>query len=46
MVLEIGIPEMDIYGYAQLVVKQIMKDYEVWKDDLIPTHIHADEWEL
>ncbi|CAM8968431.1 unnamed protein product [Rhodiola kirilowii] len=41
MVRQISIDKMDIYGDSQLVINQVLGDYEVRKDDLIPYHRHA-----
>ncbi|CAM8896658.1 unnamed protein product [Rhodiola kirilowii] len=38
---QISIDKMDIYGDSQLVINQVLGDYEVRKDDLIPYHRHA-----
>ncbi|CAM8886700.1 unnamed protein product [Rhodiola kirilowii] len=41
MARQISIDKMDIYGDSQLVINQVLGDYEVRKDDLIPYHRHA-----
>ncbi|CAM8907777.1 unnamed protein product [Rhodiola kirilowii] len=41
MARQIRIDEMDIYGDSQLVINQVLGEYEVRKDDLIPYHRHA-----
>ncbi|XP_074296849.1 uncharacterized protein LOC141627503 [Silene latifolia] len=38
---EIGIRDMDIYGDSELVVNQVLGEYEVKKEDLIPYHQRA-----
>ena len=35
MAIEMGIKDLDIYGDSQLVIKQLLEEYEVKKDDLI-----------
>lgn len=39
--MEIDINKMDIYRDSQLVFNQVLNNYEVMKDDLIPYHKHA-----
>ncbi|XP_074282818.1 uncharacterized protein LOC141607366 [Silene latifolia] len=41
MELEIGVRDMDIYGDSQLVISQVLDEYEVRKEDLIPYHRQA-----
>ncbi|CAM8984212.1 unnamed protein product [Rhodiola kirilowii] len=41
MARQIRIDKMDIYGDSQLVINQVLGEYEVRKDDLIPYHRHA-----
>ncbi|CAM8905394.1 unnamed protein product [Rhodiola kirilowii] len=41
MARQISIDKMDIYGDSQLVINQVLDDYEVRKGDLIPYHRHA-----
>jgi len=35
MAIRMGIKDLDIYGDSQLVIKQLLEEYEVKKDDLI-----------
>ncbi|XP_074305356.1 uncharacterized protein LOC141640448 [Silene latifolia] len=41
MAIEIGVTDMDIYGGSKLVVNQVLGEYEVKKEDLIPYHQRA-----
>ncbi|XP_074278463.1 uncharacterized protein LOC141602054 [Silene latifolia] len=41
MTIKIGVREMDIYGDSQLVISQILDEYEVRKEDLIPYYRQA-----
>ncbi|XP_074298269.1 uncharacterized protein LOC141629111 [Silene latifolia] len=41
MAIEIGVRDMDIYGDSELVVNQVLGEYEVKKEDLIPYHQRA-----
>ncbi|XP_074283766.1 uncharacterized protein LOC141608301 [Silene latifolia] len=41
MATEIGVRDMDIYGDSKLVVNQVLGEYEVKKEDLIPYHQRA-----
>ncbi|CAM8889845.1 unnamed protein product [Rhodiola kirilowii] len=41
MARQIRVDEMDIYGDSQLVINQVLGEYEVRKDDVIPYHRHA-----
>ncbi|XP_074284154.1 uncharacterized protein LOC141608708 [Silene latifolia] len=41
MAIEIGVRDMDIYGDSKLVVNQVLGEYEVKKEDLIPYHQRA-----
>ncbi|XP_074298228.1 uncharacterized protein LOC141629057 [Silene latifolia] len=41
MAIEIGVRDMDIYGDSKLVVNQVLGEYEVKKEDLIPYHQQA-----
>ncbi|XP_074301285.1 uncharacterized protein LOC141632659 [Silene latifolia] len=41
MAIEIGVRDMDIYGDSQLVISQVLDEYEVRKEDLIPYHRQA-----
>uniref|UniRef100_A0A803ML20 RNase H type-1 domain-containing protein n=1 Tax=Chenopodium quinoa TaxID=63459 RepID=A0A803ML20_CHEQI len=36
-----GIQDLDVYGDSQLVISQLLGEYEVKKEDLIPYHKHA-----
>ena len=36
-----GIKDLDICGYSQLVIHQLLKEYEVKKENLVPYHRHA-----
>ncbi|XP_074314413.1 uncharacterized protein LOC141649628 [Silene latifolia] len=39
--IEIGVRDMDIYGDLKLVINQVLDEYEVKKEDLIPYHQRA-----
>uniref|UniRef100_A0A803M8C3 RNase H type-1 domain-containing protein n=1 Tax=Chenopodium quinoa TaxID=63459 RepID=A0A803M8C3_CHEQI len=41
MAVEMGIQDLDVYGDSQLVISQLLGEYEVKKEDLIPYHKHA-----
>ena len=41
MAIEMGIKDLDIYGDSQLVIKQLLEEYEVKKDDLVSYHKYA-----
>ncbi|XP_074283593.1 uncharacterized protein LOC141608135 [Silene latifolia] len=41
MAVEIGVRDMDIYGDSELVVNQVLSEYEVKKEDLISYHQRA-----
>ncbi|KAL2944011.1 Gypsy retrotransposon integrase-like protein 1 [Bienertia sinuspersici] len=41
MAKEMGICDVDIYGDSKLVIHQLLDDYDVKKDDLVPYHKHA-----
>ncbi|XP_074290174.1 uncharacterized protein LOC141616909 [Silene latifolia] len=41
MAIEIGVRDMDIYDDSKLVVNQVLGEYEVKKEDLIPYHQRA-----
>ncbi|XP_074293723.1 uncharacterized protein LOC141620863 [Silene latifolia] len=41
MAIEIGVRDMDINGDSKLVVNQVLGEYEVKKEDLIPYHQRA-----
>ncbi|XP_074299717.1 uncharacterized protein LOC141630871 [Silene latifolia] len=41
MAIEIGVRDMDIYGDSKLVVNQVLGEYEVKKEYLIPYHQRA-----
>ncbi|XP_074299474.1 uncharacterized protein LOC141630583 [Silene latifolia] len=41
MAIEIGVRDMEIYGDSKLVVNQVLGEYEVKKEDLIPYHQQA-----
>ncbi|XP_074296887.1 uncharacterized protein LOC141627548 [Silene latifolia] len=41
MAIEIGVRDMDIYEDSQLVISQVLDEYEVRKEDLIPYHRQA-----
>jgi len=38
MAIEMGIKEFDVYGDSQLVIKQLLEEYNVQKDYLITFH--------
>ncbi|XP_074277875.1 uncharacterized protein LOC141601486 [Silene latifolia] len=41
MAIEVSVRDMDIYGDSQLVISQVLDEYEVRKEDLIPYHRQA-----
>jgi len=41
MALEIGIKDLDVYGDSQLVINQLLEEYEVKKEDLVSYHTQA-----
>jgi len=41
MVIKMVIKDLDVYGDSQLVINQLLKEFGVKKDDLIPYHKHA-----
>jgi len=41
MGLEMGIKDLDVYGDSQLVINQLLEEYKVKKEDLIPYHTRA-----
>jgi len=41
MAIEVGIKDLNIYGDSQLVINQLLEEYEVKKEDLAPYHRHA-----
>jgi len=41
MVVEIGIKDLDVCGDSQLVVNQLLEEYEIKKKDLIPYHTQS-----
>uniref|UniRef100_A0A803L4J8 RNase H type-1 domain-containing protein n=1 Tax=Chenopodium quinoa TaxID=63459 RepID=A0A803L4J8_CHEQI len=41
MAVEMEIQDLDVYGDSQLVISQLLGEYEVKKEDLIPYHKHA-----
>uniref|UniRef100_A0A803L7Q4 Uncharacterized protein n=1 Tax=Chenopodium quinoa TaxID=63459 RepID=A0A803L7Q4_CHEQI len=41
LAIEMGIQDLDVHGDSQLVISQILSEYEVKKEDLIPYHKHA-----
>jgi len=41
MAIKIGITDLNIYGDSQLVINQLLDEYEVKKEDLVPYHKHA-----
>jgi len=41
MAVEIGIRDLDVYGDSQLVINQLLEEYEIKKKDLIPYHTQA-----
>jgi len=41
MTIKMEIKDLDIYGDSQLVIKQLLKEYEVKKDDLVSWHKYA-----
>jgi len=41
MVIEMGIKDLDVYNDLQFVINQLLKEFRVKKDDLIPYHKHA-----
>ena len=38
MEIGMGIKDLDVYGDSQLVISQLLEEFEVKKDDLIPHH--------
>ncbi|GAA0160176.1 hypothetical protein LIER_16789 [Lithospermum erythrorhizon] len=38
---ELNIPQLDVYGDSQLIIHQLMGEYEVKKPELIPYHGYA-----
>ena len=40
MALEIGMKDLDVYGDSQLVINQLLEEYEV-KEDLVSYHTQA-----
>ena len=45
MVIELGIRDLNIYGDSQLVVNQLLEEYDVKKEYLVPYHKHNyDYW--
>ena len=38
MAIEMAIKDLDVYGDSQLVIKQLLEEYEVKKDDLVSYH--------
>jgi len=40
MAIKMGIKDLNIYGDSQLVINQLLKEYEVKKEDLVPYHKH------
>ena len=41
MAIEMRIKDLDIYGDSQLVIRQLLEEYEVKKDDLVLYHKYA-----
>ena len=41
MVIRMRIKDLDVYGDAQLFINQLLKEFELKKDDLIPHHKNA-----
>ena len=41
MATEMGIKDLNIYGDSQLVINQLLEEYEVKKEDLVSYHKHA-----
>jgi len=41
MALEMGIKDLDVYGDSQLVINQLLEEYELKNEDLIPYHTQA-----
>ena len=41
MAVEIGIKNLDVYGDSQLVIGQLLEEYDIKKKDLIPYHKQA-----
>jgi len=39
--IEMGINDLDVYGDLQLVINQLLKEFRVKKDDLVPYQKHA-----
>ena len=38
MAMEIGIKDLDVYGDSQLVINQLLDEWEVKKENLVPFH--------
>jgi len=41
MAIEIGIKDLSMYDDSQLIINQLLEEYEVKKEDLVPYHKHA-----
>ena len=41
MAIEMGIKDLNMYGESQLVINQLLEEYEVKKEDFVPYHKHA-----
>ena len=41
MAIELGIKDVYVYGDSQLVISQLLDEYGVKKEDLVPYHRHA-----
>ena len=41
MAIEMGITNLNIYGNSQLVINQLLDEYKVKKEDLVPYHKQA-----
>jgi len=41
MAIEMGITNLNIYGDSQLVINQLLNEYEVKKEDVVPYHKQA-----
>jgi len=41
MAIEIGITDLNIYDDSQLVINQLLDEYKVKKEDLVPYHRQA-----
>jgi len=41
MALAMGIKDLDVYGDSQLIINQLLEEYEVKKEDLVSYHTQA-----